>query len=55
MNSQTNEQPIRDFSPDRQIVPHLVDNIMAALDQSSEAAYMVFLKLATRFGSGQKI
>ena len=51
---ENSEPTIQDFSPDRPIVPQMVAHVMEALNQSEDAAYMVYLKLAIRFGSGQK-
>lgn len=46
---------VRDFVPDRINPNQLVDDIMKALDQSSDAAYLLYLKLAIRYGAGQRI
>jgi len=48
-------EEIRDSIPDRINPSRLVDDIMKALDQSAEAAYLLYLKLAIRYGAGQKI
>lgn len=46
---------VRDFVGDKLLTPHMVDEIMKALEQNSEAAYLVYLKLAIKFGAGQKL
>jgi len=48
-------EEVRDFVPDRINPNQLVDEVMKALDKSAEAAYLLYLKLATRYGAGQKI
>ena len=48
-------EEIREFSPDRVLVNKMADEIIKALEQSEETAYLVYLKLAIKFGSGQKI
>jgi len=48
-------EEVRDFVPDRVNPNQLVDDILKALEQSSDAAYLLYLKLATRYGAGQKI
>ncbi len=50
----SNEEDIRDFSPDRPLANQMVDQIMGALAQNEEAAYMVYLKLAPKFGLGNE-
>ncbi len=51
----SDELPIREFSPDRVLVPQTLGEIWKACEQSEKLAYMLYLKLATRFGSFQKV
>lgn len=52
--TQSNEE-VRDFVGDRVLVPILVDQVLNVLAQNEDAAYLVWLKLGARFGSGQKL
>ncbi len=45
----------RTFTPDRPLIPQMVDEIMNALNAHPEAAYRVYLKLSTQYGCMQKI
>ena len=49
------EEEIREFSPDRLNYQHVADQIMQALSQSEQAAYLVYLKLSNKFGAAQKL
>lgn len=44
---------VRDFVPDKPIIN--VDELMKVLEASPETAYRVYLKLAVKYGAGQKI
>lgn len=49
----SNEEEISEFSPDKILANKMADEIMQALGQSEEAAYLVFLKLKLKFGAGK--
>ena len=49
------EQEVRDSIPDRVLQTLVVDEVIKMLQGNDEAAYKVYLKLAIRFGAGQKL
>lgn len=49
------EDDIREFSPDKILATALAKEVLKVLEQSDEAAYKVYLVLATKYGAGQKI
>lgn len=50
------EDEIVEVCPDKQVLPTLLAyQVIDALGASEQAAYMVYMILATRFGAGQRI
>jgi len=50
------EDQVRDLTDGEKLLPSVMANqLLEALKQSDEAAYKVYLVLATRFGAGQRL
>ena len=51
----SSDEEVHEFSPDKPLAAVIGAQVLEMLKQSDDAAYRVYLVLATRFGAGQRI